>query len=119
MGSSGVDRFGDYRGKVEPTKDMCRKEMKNVELEEIGRSEYFNNHSDVPPLMEPVLLDVKLENGRLVVLLEATSEKIGYLPSRYSNLLACMRKGFSYRGIIVYSNLKPFPKVDVDLNAYE
>ena len=117
MGSLGTGSFGDYRGGFEPTKDMCRKERKNVELEEVGRLEYFNNHGDVPAIMERVVLSDKLENGRLVVLLEATGEKIGLLPSRYSNLLACMRKGFSYSGSVVYSTLKPFPKVEVDLYA--
>ncbi|WP_057914485.1 hypothetical protein [Peribacillus muralis] len=119
MGSSGVDKFGDYPGNTNLTKDMCRMERKNVGLEEVGRSEYFNVHGDVPAIIEPIVLSDQLKNGRLVVLSETTGEEIGFLPSTYSSLLACMRKGFSYRGDIVYSVLRPIPKVDVDLNAHE
>ncbi|UTW70127.1 hypothetical protein KHA80_05545 [Anaerobacillus sp. HL2] len=32
---------------LHPTNDMCLIEIKNVELEEVGRLEYFINHSDV------------------------------------------------------------------------
>jgi hypothetical protein len=119
MGSSGVGRFGNYPGNTNPTKDMCRMERKNVGLEEVGRSEYFNIHGNVPTIMEPVVLSDQLKNGRLVILSEKTGEEVGYLPSTYSSLLACMRKGFSYRGHVIYSALKPIPKVDVDLNAQE
>jgi len=119
MGSSGVGRFGDYQGGTDPTKDLCRMERKNVGLEEVGRLDYFNVHGTVPAIMEPVVLNNQLKNGRLVVLSETTGEEIGFLPSRYSNLLACMRKGFNYRGHVVYSVSKPIPKVDVDLNAEE
>jgi hypothetical protein len=119
MGSSGVGHFGNYPGNIDPTKDMCRIDRKNVGLEEVGRSEFFNVHIDVPAIMEPVILSGQLKNGRLVVLSETTGEEIGFLPSTYSSLLACMRKGFSYRGQVVYSTLRPIPKVDVDLNAYE
>ncbi|CAH2717100.1 hypothetical protein BACCIP111895_04289 [Neobacillus rhizosphaerae] len=119
MGSSGVGNFGNYPGNTNPTKDMCRTERKNVGLEEVGRLEYFNVHGNVPVIMEPVVLSDQLKNGRLVVLSETTGEEIGFLPSTYSSLLACMRKGFSYRGNVVYSALRPIPKVDVDLNAHE
>ncbi|WP_153464254.1 hypothetical protein [Sediminibacillus terrae] len=119
MGSSGVGNFGNYPGNTDPTRDMCRMERKNVGIEEVGRSEYLNVHGDVPALMEPVLLSDQLKNGRLVILAETTGEEIGFLPSKYSSLLACMRKGFSYRGHVVYSALRPIPKVEVDLNAHE
>ncbi len=119
MGSSGVGNFGNYPGSTDPTKDICRMERKNVGLEEVGRSEYFNAYEDVPEIMGPVSLSDQLKNGRLVVISETTGEEIGFLPSMYSSLLACMRKGFSYRGNVVYSALRPIPKVDVDLYAYE
>lgn len=119
MGSSGVGNFGNYPGDSNPTKDMCRLERKNIGLEEVGRSHYFNENGNVPKIMELVVLSNQLKNGRLVILSETTGEEIGFLPSSYSSLLACMRKGFSYRGHVVYSVLKPYPKVEVDLNAYE
>jgi hypothetical protein len=119
MGSSGVGNFGNYPGNTNPTKDMCRRDRKNVGLEEVGRSEYFNVHGNVPVILEPVVLSDQLKNGRLVVLSETTGEEIGFLPSTLSGLLACMRKGFSYSGHVVYSALRPIPKVDVDLNAHE
>ncbi|MGD7045866.1 hypothetical protein [Jeotgalibacillus proteolyticus] len=119
MGSSGVGRFGDYKGDNEPTRDMCSMERKNVGLEEVGRSAYFNVSENVPAIMEPVVLSEQLKNGRLVIISEETGEEIGFLPSKYSFLLACMRKGFRYKGNVAYSTSKPIPKVDVDLYAEE
>lgn len=119
MGSTGTGSFGDYYGVSEPTKDMCRKNIDIISLEEVGRLEYFNKYNDVPEMMDRVVLSDKAENGRLVVLVENTGEKLGLLPSKHANLLACMRKGFSYRGNVIFSTLKPLPKVDVNLNAEE
>ncbi|MGE6415571.1 hypothetical protein ACQKDD_15500 [Planococcus kocurii] len=119
MGSAGTGNFGNYPGNADPSKDMCRMERKNIKLEEVGRSEYLNEHGDVPAIMEPVYLSDQLKNGRLAVLSENSNKEIGYLPSSNSSLLACMRKGFSYRGNVIYSTLRPIPKVDVDLHAEE
>lgn len=117
MGSSGIGNFGNYRGDSNPSKDMCTMERKNIGLEEVGRCEYFDTNEVVPPIMEAVILSDQLKNGRLVILSESSGEEIGFLPSSHSNLLACMRKGFSYRGNVIYSTTRPFPRVDVDLNA--
>jgi hypothetical protein len=119
MGSSGYGKFGDIKSGQEPTKEMCMKDIESTGLEEIGRMEYYSKNNDVPSIMELVRLSETLENGRLVVVLDATGEKIGLLPSRYSSLLVCMRKGFSYNGHVVFSSLTPFPRVEVTLDAKE
>ncbi|PET03960.1 hypothetical protein CN513_31410 [Bacillus cereus] len=117
MGSTGTGRFGDYKKGTTDTKGLCEKELKNVELEEVGRLEYFNTYENVPAVGELVVISDSLENGRIVVVIERTGEKVGLFPTRYSYIPACIKQGFRYAGSVVYSTLKPFPKVVVDLNV--
>jgi hypothetical protein len=115
MGSSGSGSFGDYR----PTKndDLCYREIKSVVIEDVSRSPYFQKHGSVPVLMEEVQVLENLHNNRIAVESIEDGLVIGYLPTKYSYLLSCMKKGIRYVGNVDFSIDTPIPKVTVNLNA--
>ncbi|WP_221469041.1 hypothetical protein [Cohnella nanjingensis] len=91
--------------------------MKEVLLEEVSLSQYFGNHTDVPPKNHPVEVSSSTINGRIVVISSNNLEIIGYMPSRFSYLLGCMKKGHNYVGNVIFSTNVPIPKVMVNLDA--
>jgi hypothetical protein len=115
MGSSGNGSFGDY--KPSTTEDLCYREIKSVPLDEVSRSPYYQINNTVPPIMGEVHVLEELHNKRIAVESVEDGLIIGYLPTRFSYLLSCMKRGIRYVGNIDYSNDQPIPKVTVNLNA--
>lgn len=115
MGSTGSGTFGDYKPKA--NEDLCYKEIKNVSLEEVSRSPYYQQKKLVPSLMDEVQVLETLHNKRIAVESIRDGLIIGYLPTKYSYLLSCMKKGIRYVGNIDFSIDQPVPKVMVNLNA--
>jgi hypothetical protein len=128
MGSSGVGSFGDYKPKVVQTSsgtqmpvggndDPCNVPLENIRLEDVGQLDYYNNHSTVPQVGQPVQIRVTLVNGRIAVDTADTSEVIGNLPTKYHTIINCLNSGRRYEGSVVSSGLIPIPYVVVSLYA--
>jgi hypothetical protein len=115
MGSSGTGSFGDLKGSGES--QLCLKNIKDEWLEEVARCDFYINQRAVPSIMHPVHIHSTVVNGRIVVVSTSTNEIIGLLPSRYSYLLGCMKKGHQYVGTVTYSVNTPIPKVMVNMDA--
>ncbi|GIN62734.1 hypothetical protein J27TS8_27270 [Robertmurraya siralis] len=115
MGSSGYGAFGNY--KQEGNEDLCFNEIKDVALEDVSRQEYLQNKGRLPVLMEEVCVMDSLHNKRIAVKSVHENLLIGYLPTTYSYLLSCMKKGIRYFGQVNYSTESPIPIVKVTLNA--
>jgi hypothetical protein len=96
--------------------DRCSRDLLDIPLEEVGRSEFFNAHQSLPGVGTSVRLRQTLLGPRLSVDTEA-GESVGFLPTAYNYLVSCVRRGFSYAGKVTSSTLKPVPSVRVNLYA--
>ncbi|GIO61583.1 hypothetical protein [Paenibacillus cineris] len=115
MGSSGTGSFGDLR--TPSTSELCLIAIKEALLEEVALSEYYKNQYKVPEKGHDVEVSDSTVNGRIVVISSSSMDIIGFMPSRYSYLLGCMKKGHRYAGKVVFSGASPIPKVMVNLDA--
>ncbi|MBY0217834.1 hypothetical protein [Paenibacillus illinoisensis] len=115
MGSSGTGSFGDLH--TPSTSELCLIAIKEALLEEVSLSTFYKNNNSVPEKGHYVEVSDSTVNGRIVVISTSTMDIIGLLPSRYSYLLGCMKKGHKYIGKVVFSGVSPIPKVMVNLDA--
>lgn len=124
MGSSGRGKFGNYditnksdteRGGEE--NHGCPSEILNINLEDVGTSEYYIKHNSVPKVGDATFLGTKLYEGRLVVILSSTNEVLGNLPTEYNFLLDCLSRELAYLGEVVGSGMSPIPFVVVTLHV--
>lgn len=115
MGSSGTGSFGDLKGSSDS--QLCLKSIKDEWLEEIARCDFYISQGGIPSIMHPVHIHPTVVNGRIVVVSTSTNKVIGLLPSRYSYILGCMKKGHQYVGTVTYSVDIPIPKVMVYIDA--
>lgn len=130
MGSTGTGRFSDYSGTPDGRRSGgngqggsggsggsdCDRAIGDIQLEEVGRCQFFITKNDLPQKHSDVSLDSELVSGRLAIKDQKSGLIIGYLPTRYNYLLSCMNEGFSYVGIVnSIVNEKTFPRVWVDL----
>lgn len=119
MGSSGTGRLTDYtqsgggtsgQGGGTSGSDKCMESIQE-QLEEVALCDYFKNNNNVPPVATTVR--VTIENR---VAVETTAgELIGYLPTQYNYIVACIHNGYSYSGSIQVSTTDPLPTVLVHL----
>lgn len=139
MGSSGSDKFQEYReppkkdgskksprggegprgappGGPEEGANKCEEPLKNVALEEVGISEYYDANKDVPPSGTGVSVRGSLVQGRIAVATQK-DEIIGVMPVEYNYLRRCIEQGFLYSGHVVVSSKKPIPTVRVSLSG--
>jgi hypothetical protein len=134
MGSSGSGSFSDYSSqpsKKSPKKksnkgqgggsgggasgkDPCEQVLTGVALDDVARSEYFVAHNSVCPKGSVVTVREQLFERRIAVELDS-GEIIGLLPTQYNYLVACMKDGYSYRGVVTASSTTPYPRVLVDI----
>ena len=133
MGSAGSGKFGTYRiGNDEFTNGIgsglssgdgslgeieCPKIVKNIRLEDVAVSEYYQKHNMLPSVGTAVELRTTIYNGRLVVETSSTNEILGNIPTQYNTLLNCIKQGIKYSGSIVSAGTSPVPFVVVTLNA--
>jgi hypothetical protein len=116
MGSRGSGRFGDYNVPTGNT-DLCSTPLKNVKLEDTAYSDYYVNHSTIPPVDTLVQVRLVLLSGRIAVEIVDTGETVGNLPTKYNYLITCIKLGKTYSGNVVSGSLTPIPYVVVDLNV--
>jgi len=114
MGSTNTGRFSDYpsapktpgapsggSGASGGQDDPCNRVIAEQLLDEVERCDYWTSHQDVPPVGSDVVLLPQLQGGRLAVALAGTGEILGYLPTKFNYLRACMEQGWRYQGEVV------------------
>lgn len=131
MGSTGSGSFSDYPGSQggRPEKgggggsggggsggDNCEMVISGMMLEDVANCEYFLNHESVPRAGTQVQARERLVKGRVAVETTVNSEVVGYVPTRYNYLRACMTDGWQYSGRVVEATGGQLPKVKVDLS---
>lgn len=125
MGSAGSGEFGNYRGNGAGSfhgdgsggELQCPLLIENINLDDVGICNYYQNHNKVPVVDELVEISEILVNKRMVVVLSDTKEIIGNLPIQYNYLNLCIKKGMRYSGKIISSGLSPIPYIVVNLYA--
>jgi hypothetical protein len=121
MGSVSSGKFKDYppsKGDDGPAggEDRCEQDLRDVSLDEVGRSDYFRGHNSVPRVGTRVRLREATVGPRLSVD-DTRGESVGFLPTEFNYLLLCMKRGFTYSGDVTASSDKPLPSVRVSLRA--
>ncbi|NIG14199.1 hypothetical protein [Pantoea sp. Cy-640] len=123
MGSSGSGSFSDYSGAKrqhdekegisggDSGVDQCKIAF-SVALEDVAMHNYFLIKNNVPP--PGTKIEIKF-NNRLIVHETSSGYAIGALPTKYNYLLACLKDGFNYAGLVSTSYNSPLPQVVVDL----
>ncbi|MFM9988983.1 hypothetical protein [Flavobacterium sp.] len=120
MGSTGSGTFSDYGHKPKENanqgassgEDKCARAFSTF-LEEIQNCEYFKATTNVPPVGTAV--SITFHNPRLAVQ-DDKNVIIGYLPTKFNYLLACIESGINYSGIVSNSTLTPLASVMVDIS---
>ena len=97
--------------------DRCRREISEVYLDDIVNCDFYKHKGEVPPVYTSVYVAEQTRNGRFRVLLTEDHSEIGLLPAEYSYLLACISKGYTYTGSVIYKEDGQFPKVVVKLHG--
>lgn len=105
MGSSGSGRISDYPGSSSPSKtggssgngsgaiDRCTRAF-SARLEDVEQCEYFRRLGQIPPVGTQLIV---AQRKRLVAQTEG-GESVGYLPTSFNYLAACMKGGWAYIG---------------------
>lgn len=110
QGFSGIPGSGS--GEIE-----CPSAVEYIKLEDVAISEYYINHDSLPNPGEVVELQGTIFNGRLVVAVSSTGERLGNLPTEYNYLINCLMRGVTYTGVVVSSGASPVPFAVVSLYA--
>lgn len=122
MDSRGGDRFSDYNdyssdvgnepsGKDGSAVDRC-KLTEQIVVEEVESCEYFNRLKGVPPAKEAISLIV----GARLSVISGNGMVIGYLPTQFNFLRACMETGHNYSGVVSSSEIEPIVQVTILLS---
>ncbi|GLC82097.1 hypothetical protein [Lacrimispora brassicae] len=135
MGSAGSGKFGNYRGSGAGSfygdgsggdgsggdgsggELKCPLSIENINLDDVGMCDYYQNYNKVPFVNEKIELSENLVNKRMVVVLSDTKKIIGNLPIHYNYLNLCLKKEMRYSGEIISSGLSPIPYIVVNLYA--
>lgn len=130
MGSTNTGRFTDYPTSKQRAAagggsgqtpsgggegDPCGNVVAELLLDEVERCQYYAAHQDVPSVGSDVVLLEQLEGGRLAVALGGTGEVLGYLPTRFNYLRACIENDWSYGGEVVAALRELTPLIRVTL----
>lgn len=125
MGSTGSGSFTDYSGFNNKSsksgggqggnggssgQDQCAMAF-STRLDEVATCEFYKTNKDVPAIGSNVIISF---NTRLVVL-DQYNICIGYLPTKFNYLRACMTDGFTYTGVINESSTTPLPTISIDI----
>jgi len=110
MGTTGTGKFEDY-GQGGGEGDRCDKAFV-AELEEVATCAFYENHEGLPPVGTPVLVKV---DRRVTVIAADTNEEIGFLPTEFNYLRACIKSGRSYEGLVQSISERPLLRVSVDM----
>ena len=119
MGSTGSGSFSDYHGYNggnsgenggESGNDQCIRAF-STSLDEVASSDFYIKTKSLP--IEGTEVIVVFDKRLLVV--DKSGSGIGYLPTRYNYLRACMHDGFTYEGVINKATTIPIPSIIVDI----
>jgi hypothetical protein len=121
MGSVGTGRFDDYQknnlangGVAGESEDRCSEGFETL-LEEVERCDFFQEHGQPPSIGTSVIVSL----GKRITVSTNSGETIGYLPTRFNFLAACIASGFSYTGQVTLSVAQPIVKVEVSISPTE
>nr|WP_315154069.1 hypothetical protein [uncultured Flavobacterium sp.] len=120
MGSTGSGSFSDYDHKPKGNsnqggssgEDKCARAFSTL-LEEVQNCEFFETTANVLP--PGATVSIIFANPRLAVQND-NNVIIGYLPTKFNYLLACMESGINYSGMVSSSTLIPLASVSVDIS---
>ena len=118
MGSSGTNRLSDYSGKAKEKgggggaggKDPCGTAF-SANLEDVERCPYYKSHT-APPAKGSA---VQVVFQRRPAVATKKGELIGYLPTKFNYLRACLEEGHKYEGVVTSTKTKPIITVSVDI----
>jgi len=126
MGSTGSGNFSDYSSYNQKNssssgggqsgnggssgEDQCARAF-STSLDEVATCDYYKTRKNVPAVGSGVSISF---NARLVVL-DHNDICVGYLPTKFNYLRACMSDGFTYSGVINQSTTVPFPSISIDI----
>lgn len=125
MGSTGSGNFSDYSNYNQKSssnsggqngnggssgEDQCVRAF-STNLDEVAICDYYKATKNVPAIGSSVSIAF---SNRLVVL-DQDGVCIGYLPTKFNYLRACMSDGFIYAGVINQSTTVPFPSISIDI----
>jgi hypothetical protein len=74
-----------------------------VKLEDVERSEYYQNHRAPPPRGTKLLI----AKEKRIVAKTLDGESVGNLPTSHSYLAACLKSGYAYAGEVTDAGRGP------------
>ena len=96
-----------------PPEDRCARAF-SVRLEEIEQSDYYKAHGSIPPVGTPL----RVAQRKRLVAQTASGEGVGYLPTAFNYLAACLKAGWSYDGAVqTAANGPPVATITADFVA--
>lgn len=122
MGSTGSGSFSDYQGYGKGKRDnsnqnggtsgvdQCSMAFSTY-LEEISSCEFYKKTQTVPKEGT----SIRIIFDKRLVAINDEGIYIGYLPTKYNYLRACISDGFSYTGVVNKSAEKPMPSISIDI----
>jgi hypothetical protein len=119
MGSTGTGRLSDYTGSKADKpggpggssgEDKCNEPIVTT-LEDVERCSYYINHQVLPEVNSSVSVQL---NKRLFIT-TVQGETIGYIPTKFNYLAACIKSGIEFGGQVTSSLSKPIAKIQVHL----
>jgi len=117
MGSTGTGRFDDYHGTSRGSggdggpEDQCNQPFTAM-VEEVERCDYYRQHNALPEIGTRLTLRL----GKRIRVETTQEELIGYLPTRFNYLAACLRSGYSYSGSVTSTAKPPILRVQVSIS---
>lgn len=119
MGSTGTGNFSDYKNfsraikgitGADDSEDKCALAFSTF-IEDVDTCEYYSKKGTLPAVGTKVCIDFKV---RLVVK-SNDGLIIGYLPTKYNYLRYCIKKEFTYTGVVSNVSSTPINTVIVDI----
>lgn len=117
MGSTGTGHlsdYSDYRKSVQgvtggkDTVYICERAVATI-LEDVATCDYFKAHGFAPPKGTGVVITA----GKRIVAVDDKGLSLGYLPTTYNYLLACIEDGYQYEGEVTDAFDTPVPSVSI------
>ncbi|BDD85945.1 hypothetical protein [Desulfofustis limnaeus] len=124
MGSSGSGNFSDYPGTKavevagegsgmaggESGIDKCKQAF-HVLLDDVGNCDFYSQFNNVPAVGDQlgIIFDMKR-----VFAVDVNGVKVGALPTSFNYLVACLKDGVTYVGLVSSSASSPVPTLAAD-----
>ena len=108
MGTTGSGRLHEYSDREGGSGDECSKRIQEI-LEDVERCDYFDSHGELPAGG----LSISLVASQRIEAQTAEGETIGYLPTKYNYVADCIKRGYSYTGVVSTSVSEPLVRVGI------